>query len=740
MGTHPIFESDFDCLTGCQMDLDFSTDESSSSLSIADDDNPIAGRVDDLDSDLFGGLNKAPVSTSAEKKKGVTFDINTKQQPANKSLDDFLDEFDDKDPLAGLLSDSERQASDTDTFDFAPKKTQPFPKPSSSTSAPDKTKQTPPVTSSADLGGATGLSFSDEDDSLLDFKPQQQKQQKPKQQEVQKTTHPQKIDSAAGLGLGFTDDEESEFTFSEAIKTNPNRTISPVFEEKKRDDQDWLQGFLGTNDAQQMTPPQPAPEPKVKLTEKQQTPQPQQQPPVQAPVVKHIEAPIIQPPVTPAPVAQVQAPSAALSIDSNRLHLIERQRDDAERRLSTAQCDLAQAEARLRTVDSDNVEHVARLKRIHVESVQIIRAEFDVQLCRIKTIHRDEMDALKQAFGATSDVKDILVKVDNASASLVTIVQQLASRPSTHGELTIELNKHQNAIKLERKQFEAERERMVSLVNQMDVANREQRQLSENENFRLQAEIQRIETERRLLEDERRKLMAEVARKTEENLKFKNALLEGQSRQVVEMGKQRQEIAAGWSELERAKSSLFELVKPEAFMKHEENIRQAAAAQAESRVMKRELDFKLEQLNERRAELKQEVEMVKGERADVTRHKDQLKRDEERLRAKYADFLSDTAEGRTALEAAKRIESRLDEKRQTVEHAFETLKNERLLLRQERQAVHTLQVTHQPNMNNSGHVQQSFNELFPPILGPMSDFSDDHVMQSIPPLPLSLTF
>ena len=68
-----------------------------------------------------------------------------------------------------------------------------------------------------------------------------------------------------------------------------------------------------------------------------------------------------------------------------------------------------------------------------------------------------------------------------------------------------------------------------------------------------------------------------------------------------------------------------------------------------------------------------------------------FQRDEERLRAKYADFLSDTAEGRTALEAAKRIESRMDEKKATIEHAFETLKNERLLLRQERQAVHTLQ-------------------------------------------------
>ena len=43
--------------------------------------------------------------------------------------------------------------------------------------------------------------------------------------------------------------------------------------------------------------------------------------------------------------------------------------------------------------------------------------------------------------------------------------------------MIIELNKHQGAIKLERKQFEAERERMLALVNQMDIANREQKQL-----------------------------------------------------------------------------------------------------------------------------------------------------------------------------------------------------------------------------------------------------------------------
>ena len=92
--------------------------------------------------------------------------------------------------------------------------------------------------------------------------------------------------------------------------------------------------------------------------------------------------------------------------------------------------------------------------------------------------------------------------------------------------------------------------------------------------------------------------------------------------------------------------------------------------------MKRELDFKLEQLNERRAELKSDLEMMKSERSEVQRQKAQLKRDEESLKSKYSDFLSDTAEGRTALEAAKRIESQLEEKRQRIDMAVENLKSE----------------------------------------------------------------
>merc|ERR1712046_376998 len=121
----------------------------------------------------------------------------------------------------------------------------------------------------------------------------------------------------------------------------------------------------------------------------------------------------------------------------------------------------------------------------------------------------DEIEALKIASGTTSDVNDILVKVDMATSSLYTIAERIEStngRNTNHSELISELNKFMGAIKLERKQFETERERMLHFITEMDRYNREQRELSENEKFRYQSEIQRIETERRLLEEERRKL------------------------------------------------------------------------------------------------------------------------------------------------------------------------------------------------------------------------------------------
>jgi len=109
------------------MNLNFSDTESLSSLSTKSAEGPI----DDLDKDLFGGLGQTPKknlqrksvsfgkseneqvkTTDSKPATGSILKSNLKPPPTNnKSLDDFLDDFSDKDdPLDGLLS-SESEAN-----------------------------------------------------------------------------------------------------------------------------------------------------------------------------------------------------------------------------------------------------------------------------------------------------------------------------------------------------------------------------------------------------------------------------------------------------------------------------------------------------------------------------------------------------------------------------------------------------------------------------------------------------
>ena len=56
--------------------------------------------------------------------------------------------------------------------------------------------------------------------------------------------------------------------------------------------------------------------------------------------------------------------------------------------------------------------------------------------------------------------------------------------------------------------------------------------------------------------------------------------------------KVKQEMANEWANIEKTKLSLFEIVKPESFVKFEETIREAAAKSAEAKSIKRELELK----------------------------------------------------------------------------------------------------------------------------------------------------
>lgn len=119
-------------------------------------------------------------------------------------------------------------------------------------------------------------------------------------------------------------------------------------------------------------------------------------------------------------------------------------------------------------------------------------------------MHEEELQAYKTATETTRDVKDLLASVSVATQSLKDIairVEEETTKASDHSGLIYEMSALKAVIAAERKNFAAERERFTVMVQEMMKYNREQKEMSSNERLRLEAEIQRIETERRLLEE-----------------------------------------------------------------------------------------------------------------------------------------------------------------------------------------------------------------------------------------------
>merc|ERR1719468_736537 len=170
--------------------------------------------------------------------------------------------------------------------------------------------------------------------------------------------------------------------------------------------------------------------------------------------------------------------------------------------------------------------------------------------------------------------------------------------------------------------------------------NREQKEMSSNERLRLEAEIQRIETERRLLEENKIQLEQEIQHKNHENVKYRNTLLDDHQKQIIKVADMKQKLHEDWAELQNAKASIFNSLKPDAFIKYENNLRQAAAAAATSKTALREVELREKQLIEAKDEVVHEKRTLKLEREELSRLKTSVRREEDDIKKRYSDFIS----------------------------------------------------------------------------------------------------
>ena len=77
-----------------------------------------------------------------------------------------------------------------------------------------------------------------------------------------------------------------------------------------------------------------------------------------------------------------------------------------------------------------------------------------------------------------------------------------------------------------------------------------------------------------MLEEEKLKLQSELQLKSQENLHYKNTLLEEQRKQMAQVAEEKHKIATEWAKIQEAKHAIFDVVTPDAFVKYEENVRQ----------------------------------------------------------------------------------------------------------------------------------------------------------------------
>ena len=153
-----------------------------------------------------------------------------------------MNEFDDDDPLDGILSSESESAKPKPKP--APVKSEPV----ISKSLPEKSAA-PSKSSKSVESKEINFSFS-EDDSLLDLKPKKTEmakkpETKPETKPATKPSKPETdpFENIGGLA-GFSDEEVSELTFSksEEVASKNKRAVSP---KKEQADDSWLQNLLG---------------------------------------------------------------------------------------------------------------------------------------------------------------------------------------------------------------------------------------------------------------------------------------------------------------------------------------------------------------------------------------------------------------------------------------------------------------------------------------------------------------
>ncbi|XP_021933218.1 fas-binding factor 1 isoform X2 [Zootermopsis nevadensis] len=354
---------------------------------------------------------------------------------------------------------------------------------------------------------------------------------------------------------------------------------------------------------------------------------------------------------------------------------------------------IEQHHLRLRAQQKEHAEELQQLRELHHQDLEEARKQHSDMLEHLNRARTMENDALKEASSYSRSLHAAVEQLGQNSQQLSGLQTELSSQHHSHLDIRevtlqareVELRVARENLGKQRTASEEERKRLIGLVSQLEQKLAEQKQNAEEERWNLRQEAARLDATAKALEKERERAMQQIDRERQELQSLKESMLSEQQTLSQQLQQEKLSLASEKSRLETL-ARLHGTPSPDILK------------------LRAELEAGLEVVQEASQQAQSECEKIRNQHRRLEEEKRRLEDLEHDLtsRARELETLSQMAvatkaEGKWALEEARRIEKQRSEQTADIQKQLVELRDrekrlaqEKVLLSQERLALQNL--------------------------------------------------
>ncbi|XP_031567504.1 fas-binding factor 1 homolog [Actinia tenebrosa] len=286
---------------------------------------------------------------------------------------------------------------------------------------------------------------------------------------------------------------------------------------------------------------------------------------------------------------------------------------------------------KVQSLESSRNIDLDRIKELHRKGVEEMRQEHEEEMAHLRKLKEQEVSAATSAHGHTKSLQSLMQQVLNSTKDVSDMRTQIETTHKSNiseRELAAKardeyLTHLQERLAKQQAENDEERARLQGLIAKMEVHMREQSRQVDQERWRLTQEDSRIKALQSALEDERRITMEQLAMERADVQRAREELLREQKRITTELQEERRNIS-----MERARLSS---AHREILTKEKHKTDTTIQAEAEMEITASKIKEDAAALGVRQAQLKQEEDALRREKRDFSLRLERFEEEKDRI-------------------------------------------------------------------------------------------------------------